>query len=222
MGQGRKPTPEGLLLHEAVSPTQPNPPFTSPLTSCTVLAEQRDGKLDAQCDRVRAAYRDRVHLHGVTVSQLHSMTECRPHRDSRDSVRAAHHHSVRATLHDRVCATQRDTGPAAQRHKVPAALCDTVPLCNAAGCLQHSSIRTCTGVDTLPLHHVLAHGGSSTPGQPSANDPYPKPPASPPNIPSPPQSAAICHPLPPSIPLSLVNQCHDVMIWASVASMWVR
>ena len=27
MGQGRKPTPEGLLLHEAASPTQPNPPF---------------------------------------------------------------------------------------------------------------------------------------------------------------------------------------------------
>ena len=26
MGQGRKPTPEGLLLHEAASPTQPTPP----------------------------------------------------------------------------------------------------------------------------------------------------------------------------------------------------
>ena len=26
MGQGRKPTPEGLLLHEAASPTQPKPP----------------------------------------------------------------------------------------------------------------------------------------------------------------------------------------------------
>ena len=26
VGQGRTPTPEGLLLHEAASPTQPNPP----------------------------------------------------------------------------------------------------------------------------------------------------------------------------------------------------
>ena len=30
MGQGRKPTPEGLLLHEAASPTQPNPPPPPP------------------------------------------------------------------------------------------------------------------------------------------------------------------------------------------------
>ena len=28
VGQGRKPKPEGLLLHEAASPTQPNPPYT--------------------------------------------------------------------------------------------------------------------------------------------------------------------------------------------------
>ena len=127
----------------------------------------------------------------VLVSNLHSVTECVQHgrvprtqcgselaaqcdrvpAPHRDSVPAAHHHSVRATLRDKTCAAQHDKGPTAQCHKMPAALCDIVPLRSATtGCLQQT-VRTCTGVDTLPLYPVLMHRDSSTPGLPSANEP---------------------------------------------------
>ena len=39
MGQGRKPTPEGLLLHEAASPAQPNP--TTPRPGPEVPCDRR-------------------------------------------------------------------------------------------------------------------------------------------------------------------------------------
>ena len=105
----------------------------------------------------------------MTKCQLHNLTECQPHTG-----KVCQPQIITVYAPPFVTQSVLHSVTEGLPHSVTKWLQQRATQCLYAtrhSDLQHGSVKTCTGVDTLLLYPVLVHRGSSTPGQAGANQP---------------------------------------------------